>query len=226
MGRRKAIYEYTGEGYPEYTLILKAVTDELEKLYQRIWCRRKESSSMRVICKQVKTAWMLFKTATESSYSVDVKDGCTDQHDYWNANRRLCYVNSRNYQRFDAVEYISHEDDDWCSQSYENWLNDLRKYKSAMLMFPYLCRTMPFWKDSTSFYYGGIVRVMNKQMLELRDYLKYADTWTVTTESVADLDHALQLLKAVQEHQGKDDEIECWHTLFDLIIRRYRWWYD
>lgn len=226
MRRRKATYEYAGDGYPDYNLILKAVTDELEKLYQRIWCRRKESSSMRVICKQVRTAWMLFNTVTESSYSVDVKDGYTDQYDYWNANRRQCYVNSKNYQRFDAVGYISHEDDDWCTQSNENWLNDLRKYKSAMLMFPYLCRTMPFWKDSTSFYYGGIVQAMNKQMIELRDYLKYADTWSVTTESVADLDYALQLLNAAQEHQGKDDEIECWHTLFDLIIRRYRWWYD
>ena len=226
MGRRKATYEYTGEGYPDYNLILKAVTDELEKLYQRIWCRRKESSSMRVICKQVRTARMLFKTATESSYSVDVKDGYIDQYDYWNANRRLCYVNSRNYQRFDAVGYISHEDDDWYSQSYEYWLNNLRKYKSAMLMFPYLCRTMPFWKDGTSIYYDGIVRAMNKQMIELRDYLKYADTWSITTESIADLDHALQLLTVAQERQGKDDEIECWHTLFDLIIRRYRWWYD
>ena len=68
MGKRKQKYKYLGQGYPDYELLFDGITSELEKLYQHLWDKRKESPMLRSMGKQVKTAWMLWKLGTEDVF--------------------------------------------------------------------------------------------------------------------------------------------------------------
>ena len=56
MSKRKPKREYLGEGYPDYRLLFEGMTEELQKLYQSLWRRRKESLEVKNMAKQVKTS--------------------------------------------------------------------------------------------------------------------------------------------------------------------------
>ncbi len=56
MSKRKPKREYQGEGYPDYRLLFEGMTEELQKLYQSLWRRRKESLEVKNMAKQVKTS--------------------------------------------------------------------------------------------------------------------------------------------------------------------------
>lgn len=228
MSKRKPKYEYAREGYPDYNLLLTALTEELEKLYRSLWDKRKESQRMRTMGKQVKTAWMLFKLATDDAYHAETKGKYIDSHVYEYSRYKQVYVNSRNANRF-VLEYTESEKDTFeaCSkQTYEDWLMNLRREKAIRLMLGYLGKSMPNWRESKTIYYSGLLAAMNRQMQEIHDFLKYGQTWTITTESVKDLELALSLLSIAQEHIGQNDELTHWNDLFSLIEKRYRWWYD
>lgn len=62
------MYEYQGEGYTDYELLMKGITVELEKLYHTLWSKRKDSQRMRIMAKQIKTAWTLFKLGSRDAY--------------------------------------------------------------------------------------------------------------------------------------------------------------
>ena len=228
MSKRKPKFEYTGKGYPDYHLLLKAMTVELEKLYHCLWDKRKENQRMRNMGKQVKTAWMLFKLATDDAYHSENKVRYIDSHAYEHSRNRQVYVNSQNANRF-IIEYTEPEEDAFgvsSQQTYEDWLMDLRREKATRLMLVHLGKSMSNWREGKTIYYFGLLAAMNRQLQEIRDYLKYGQTWSVTTESVKDLELALSLLSTAQEHIGQNDEQTYWNDLFSLIEKRYRWWYD
>ena len=59
MSKRKPRYEEPD--YRDYQNLFDSITTELEKLYHTLWDRRKEAPKFRMMGKQVKTAWMLWK---------------------------------------------------------------------------------------------------------------------------------------------------------------------
>ena len=59
MIKRKPRYE--GPDYCDYQDLFDGITTELENLYHTLWDRRKESPKFRLMGKQAKTAWMLWK---------------------------------------------------------------------------------------------------------------------------------------------------------------------
>ncbi|GEM_PF-3342112 len=228
MSKRKPKYEYQGNGYPDYQLLFDGITAELEKLYHSLWNRRKESQTYRILAKEVKTAWSLFKLGSYDKISVDITERYTNKHAFIDRKSREIYVNSRNESRFD---FLRHNPDDVdydhiIDSTYDEWLMDLRQAKAKNLFLPYLCRTMMNWRVGNTIYYKGVLIEMNKQLIEIHDFLKYGKTWSNTKESVADLEEALELLVTAQEKIGEKDEKDAWKALFSLIERRYRWWYD
>ena len=183
---------------------------------------------MRNMGKQVKTAWMLFKLATDDAYHSENKVRYIDSHAYEHSRNRQVYVNSQNANRF-IIEYTEPEEDAFgvrSQQTYEDWLMDLRREKATRLMLGHLGKSMSNWREGKTIYYSGLLAAMNRQLQEICDYLKYGQTWSVTTESVKDLELVLSLLSTAQEHIGQNDEQTYWNDLFSLIEKRYRWWYD
>lgn len=230
MSKRYSMYEYQGEGYTDYELLMKGITVELEKLYHTLWSKRKDSQRMRIMAKQIKTAWTLFKLGSRDAYLNDDDEIYTDKHIYEDRKSREIYVNSRNESRFHDVMGVSNPEE-WDNNSIfkstkNQWLRELRRVKALHLMVPYLGKTMVFWKDGDNLYYKGILNSMSSQMTEIHDFLKYGKTWTNTKESVMDLEKALKLLSEVQNHFGENDEKDAWKALFSLIENRYRYWYD
>jgi hypothetical protein len=231
MGKRKQKYKYLGQGYPDYELLFDGITSELEKLYQHLWDKRKESPMLRSMGKQVKTAWMLWKLGTEDVFRGETLMHYTNQHDFEYRQHKEIYVNSGNEYRFRDSLYRHHPqynegDDSFYNNTLDEWLQDIRRAKASKLMMPYLSRTLMNWRDGSTLYYNGILTAMNTQLIEIRDFLKYGKTWADHRETLRDLEDAISLLADVQSHIDKPDERDAWDALFSLIERKYRWWYD
>ena len=52
--------------YRDYHDLFDSITTELEKLYHTFWDKRKEAPKFRMMGKQVKTAWMLWKLGSST----------------------------------------------------------------------------------------------------------------------------------------------------------------
>lgn len=222
-------YQYMGEGYPDYCLILEGITAELEKLYHSLWDRRKEELEIRNIAKQVKTAWMLFKLESNDHVILEADGKYTNHHIFLDRKSRELYVNTRNLLRFEGNLQYPNSTNDRESESeisLNEWLMDLRRVKASKLMFSYLARTMMNWRDSKTRHYQGVLTAISTQVTEIHDFLKYGKTWADNRESIRDLEQVSEMLTAVHELEETKDEKDAWRNLFSFIERRYRWWYD
>ena len=63
MSKRKPRYE--GPAYCDYQDLFDSITTELENLYHTLWDKRNEAPKFRMMGKQAKTAWMLWKHCDE-----------------------------------------------------------------------------------------------------------------------------------------------------------------
>ena len=126
MSKRKPRYE--GPAYRDYQDLFDSITTELENLYHTFWDKRKEAPKFRMMGKQAKTAWMLWKLGSA---------------EYWRSEgRELQYTNQIEERRKNHIIYVR--------AKYENdheYLCKVRHDKAKKLMMPYLARTIMEWRD-------------------------------------------------------------------------------
>lgn len=213
MSKRKPRYE--GTAYCDYQDLFDSITTELENLYHTIWDKRKEASKYRVMGKQAKTAWMLWKL------------GSTE---YWFSEaQKLHYTNLPEERRNGHMIYVRAKYDDdpmELDETLNDYLGKVRHNKAKNLMMPYLTRTIMEWRDGRTLYYSGLLTAMNTGLMEILYFIKYGRTHTDHRQTIIDLEEAIRLLHEAQTHIGQADEKECWAALFRHIRERYPWWYD
>ena len=212
MSKRKPRYE--GPAYCDYQDLFDSITTELEKLYHTFWDRRKEAPKFRMMGKQVKTAWMLWKLGSSTMS--------------WEGEGQ--YFTNRLEERHKShVVYVraKYETDpsEW-GGTLDEFLCEVRYYKARALMFPYLARTLMNWRDDSTLYYSDLLAVMNKEMMAILDFMKYGRTHCFHRQDIIDLEEAIRLLDEAQSRIGQTDEKEAWAAFFSHMQKRYYWWYD
>ena len=212
MSKRKPRYE--GPDYRDYQNLFDSITTELEKLYHTLWDRRKEAPKFRMMGKQVKTAWMLWKLGSPEIWRPESEG----QH----------YTNRIEERRKSHVIYVraKYETDpsEW-GGTLDEFLCEVRYYKARALMFPYLARTLMNWRDDSTLYYSDLLAVMNKEMMAILDFMKYGRTHCFHRQDIIDLEEAIRLLDEAQSRIGQTDEKEAWATFFShMESRSERWW--
>ncbi len=213
MSKRKP--RYVGPWYRDYLHLYKSITTELEKLYHTLWDRRKEAPKFRMMGKQVKTAWMLWKLGSPEIWRPESEG----RH----------YTNRIEERRKSHVIYVRAKYETDPSErggTLDEFLCEVRYYKARALMFPYLARTLMNWRDDSTLYYSDLLAVMNKEMMAILDFMKYGRTHRLFRQSKIDLEEAIRLLHEAQSRIGQTDEKEAWATFFSHMESRSEGWWD
>ena len=202
-------------GYRDYHDLFESITTELEKLYHTLWDRRKEATKFRLMGKQVKTAWMLWKLGSPEIWRPESEG----QH----------YTNRIEERRKSHVIYVraKYETDpsEW-GGTLDECLCETRYYKARALMFPYLARTLMNWRDDSTIYYSNLVTAMNNELEAILYFMRYGKTYACHGQTKIDLEEAIRLLHEAQTRIGQTDEKEAWAAFFSHMQKRYYWWYD
>ena len=216
MSKRKPRYE--GPAYCDYQDLFDSITTELENLYHTLWDKRKEAPKFRMMGKQAKTAWMLWKL------------GSTE---YWRREGEgLHFTNLREERRKNHIIYVraKYEKDPTDLDEWDETLNEylckVRHNKAKKMMMPYLARAIMEWRDDRIMYYGGLLTAMNTGLMVILDFMKYGKTHADHRQTILDLEESIRLLHEAQTHIGQADEKEAWTALFSHIWERHPWWYD
>ena len=213
MSKRKPRYE--GPAYCDYQDLFDIITTELENLYHTFWDRRKEAPKFRMMGKQVKTAWMLWKLGSPEIWRPESEG----QH----------YTNRIEERRKSHVIYVraKYETDpsEW-GGTLDEFLCEVRYYKARALMFPYLARTLMNWRDDSTLYYSDLVTAMNNELEAILYFMRYGKTYACHGQTKIDLEEAIRLLHEAQTRIGQTDEKDAWAEFFSHMQRRYPRWYD
>lgn len=216
MSKRKPRYE--GPAYCDYQDLFDRITAELENLYHTLWDKRKEAPKFRMMGKQAKTAWMLWKLGSA---------------EYWRSEgRELHYTNRHEERRTSHIIYVraKYEKDPTDLDEWDETLNEylckVRHNKAKKMMMPYLARAIMEWRDDRIMYYGGLLTAMNTGLMVILDFMKYGKTHADHRQTILDLEESIRLLHEAQTHIGQADEKEAWTALFSHIWERHPWWYD
>ena len=216
MSKRKPRYE--GPAYCDYQDLFDSITTELENLYHTLWDKRKEAPKFRMMGKQAKTAWMLWKLGSA---------------EYWRSEgRELHYTNRHEERRTSHIIYVraKYEKDPTDLDEWDETLNEylckVRHNKAKKMMMPYLARAIMEWRDDRIMYYGGLLTAMNTGLMVILDFMKYGKTHADHRQTILDLEESIRLLHEAQTHIGQADEKEAWTALFSHIWERHPWWYD
>ena len=201
-------------GYRDYHDLFNSITTELEKIYHTFWDRRKEAPKFRMMGKQVKTAWMLWKLGSSTMP--------------WEGEGQ--YFTNRLEERHKShVIYVraKYETDpsEWGRSLNERLCQD-RRDKASDLMIPYLARTIMEWRDGRTLYYSALLTAMNTELMVILDFIKYGKIHTDHRQTIIDLEEAIRLLHEAQTRIGQTDEKEAWAAFFSHMQKRYPWWYD
>ena len=147
--------------YRDYHDLFDSITTELEKLYHTFWDKRKEAPKFRMMGKQVKTAWMLWKLGSSTKS--------------WEGEGQY-FTNGIEERRKSHVIYVraKYETDpsEWGRSLNERLCQD-RRDKASDLMIPYLARTMMNWRDGSTFYYSDLVTAMNNELEAILYFMRY-----------------------------------------------------
>ena len=200
--------------YRDYHDLFDSITTELEKLYHTFWDKRKEAPMFRMMGKQVKTAWMLWKLGSSTMP--------------WEGEGQ--YFTNRIEERHKShVIYVraKYETDpsEWGRSLNERLCQD-RRDKASDLMIPYLARTMMNWRDGSTFYYSDLVTAMNNELEAILYFMRYGKTYACHGQNKIDLEEAIRLLHEAQARIGQTDEKEAWAAFFSHMQKRYPGWYD
>ena len=151
--------------YRDYHDLFDSITTELEKLYHTFWDKRKEAPKFRMMGKQVKTAWMLWKLGSSTMP--------------WKGEGQY-FTNRLEERRKSHVIYVraKYETDpsEWGRSLNERLCQD-RRDKASDLMIPYLARTMMNWRDGSTFYYSDLVTAMNNELEAILYFMRYGKTY-------------------------------------------------
>ena len=216
--------------YRNYQMFFYEITLELEKIYHTLWDRRKESTWFRMMGKQAKTAWSLWKIGFPPDwtfwYSNPEKLQFTNDPNKRYASG-LTYVNSSNNNRF-AGDYPDSDLDDggYFHYTKERWFLDSRHLKARDIAMPYLARTMMNWRDGSTVYYSDLLATINRGLLEMIEFFKSRMAHCNHRQGIKDLEEALKLLQDAQSCMGEPGEREAWMAFFELMNTRYYWWDD
>ena len=220
MSKRKPRYEEPD--YRDYQNLFDSITTELEKLYHTLWDRRKEAPKFRMMGKQVKTAWMLWKLGSAEYWYSEGKDLHYTNRIEERSASHIIYVRAK-YEN-DPTDLD--EDDYLWGETLDEYLCKVRHDKANKLMMPYLARTLMNWRDGRSLYYSGLLTAMNTELMVILDFIKYGKIHTDHRQTIIDLEEAIRLLREAQTRIGQTDEKDAWAAFFSHMQRRYYWWYD